>query len=96
MECVPTASNEVVHCAEPPESGSAAHADIAVPLSLKVTVPEGGTPVPVSDAVKVTATPDTDGFRLDRILNVTAVRRVVNVKSPEVALFPTPSRDVTR
>jgi hypothetical protein len=96
MECDPTANVEIVHRAAPAERGSAVHVEIAVPLSLNVTVPEGIAPMPVSDAVKVTATLEAEGFRLDRRLIVAAARRALNVKSPDVALFPVGSRDVTR
>src|SRR2546430_747033 len=80
MGCAPTASAEVVNCAEPFERVSELQPEIGVPLSLNVTVPEGGPAVPVSVAFKVTAWPDVDGLSVDPILSLATAALTVWVK----------------
>jgi hypothetical protein len=72
MECAPTAIDEVVHRATPAESVTELHPEIPVPLSLKVTVPEGAPALPVSVAIHVTAWPDIEGFSVEFMWNVAA------------------------
>jgi hypothetical protein len=62
MEWDPTASKEPLMLAVPPLSVSVPSA--AVP-SLKVTVPVGVPPLAVTLAVKVTSSPNVEGFRPD-------------------------------
>lgn len=62
IEWVPTESDDVVQDAEPPESATDAQPAIAVPPSLKLTVPVGVPLEPETDALKVTGWPEVDGF----------------------------------
>jgi hypothetical protein len=65
MECAPIANDDVVHCAFPPETANEPQVSISMPLSLKLTIPEGVPNPPVSAAVRVTAWLDVDGLLVD-------------------------------
>ena len=59
MGCVPTARVEVVYCATPAESGTAAKKE---PPSEKVILPAGVPPVDETVAVKVICEPALEGL----------------------------------
>jgi hypothetical protein len=83
IECAPTVSAAVAHCACAAASATALHS-VVVP-SLIVTVPVG---VPLATvAVNVTDWPEIDGFTLEVSVVVVAVGAAVNVAVTVVAAF---------
>ncbi len=60
MLCVPAVSVDVTHLALAAASATEPQPEMALPLSVKATVPVGELPVTV--AVKVTPAPEADGL----------------------------------
>ncbi len=71
MASVPTASDEVTHCAVPELSVTAVQPEMALPFEVKPTVPVGG-PAGVILAVMVTCSPLVEG--LGALATVVCVR----------------------
>jgi hypothetical protein len=79
MECVPTENEEIASAADPPFT-------VAVPRRL---LPSLNWTLPVvvageSSAVKVTASPETDGFNEEVSVTVVAALLTVSVNTAEV------------
>ena len=62
MECAPTPRTAVTHVVVPAASARLTQPAMLTPPFLKVTVPVGVGPAPVTTAVKVTGWPKTEGF----------------------------------
>src|SRR5919108_4307876 len=82
MECVPTASVEVVNEAAPVES-RVAEPRLDAP-SRKLTVPVGVPAVPLTVAVKMTACPKTVGFLEETRAVVTPAAFTIKVAALDV------------
>ena len=90
MLWVPTARLLVLQVAVPPLSATALQPLIALPPSVKLTLPVGALPVTV--AVKVTLAPTVDGLsELDTVVVVaTAFTTCASAALTEAALLPLP------